>query len=437
MARREERSQRWTKSERVGEVTLFLTTQSPYWQMYWATRCPPTDAQGGRGKRREKVHRKSTGETDLAFARLVAGRKSEELFKHRHYPEKSDELERTRIGPVIEGFIEYIETLGRNREYVTKLKSRLTSLAQWMEKRQLLFVQDISPNLLVKFQAHLRNERKAGASTANHYLDAIHNFFGYVIFKRRLMPGPNPAATGRQAELDRLPHRVVPPPTIYPDQVNAVIEAAARRFDPQIVNLIVFVCEGGFRFQELQFLQVGDINLQEREIILDIKRPDPERVRPELRRRCMTAEGLWIPKTRAARRPIHISDRLARVIASMGLGDPSDWVFLNQAGHQIAENKTLDRLKRFALEAKVLLETDAETKRVRSLLRWHWLRHYHRTRAHVSKIRREVSKLAMGHAADPIHDHYRGLDRFAFHAEYEKFDSGIDDALLGPKKSAK
>ena len=48
-------------------------------------------------------------------------------------------------------------------------------------------------------------------------------------------------------------------------------------------------------------------------------------------------------------------------------------------------------------------------------------------------IRREVSKIAMGHAADPIHDHYRGLDRFAFPDEYEKFESGIDDALLPQK----
>ena len=36
----------------------------------------------------------------------------------------------------------------------------------------------------------------------------------------------------------------------------------------------------------------------------------------------------------------------------------------------------------------------------------------------------------LGHAADPIHDHYRGLDRFAFPEEYAKFDSGIDDALF-------
>ena len=39
----------------------------------------------------------------------------------------------------------------------------------------------------------------------------------------------------------------------------------------------------------------------------------------------------------------------------------------------------------------------------------------------------------MGHTADPIHDHYRGLDRFAFHAEYTKFESGIDDTLLTQK----
>ena len=41
---------------------------------------------------------------------------------------------------------------------------------------------------------------------------------------------------------------------IYPDQINAVIEAAREAGDSQIVNLVVFVCEGGFRFQELQFL---------------------------------------------------------------------------------------------------------------------------------------------------------------------------------------
>ena len=199
------------------------------------------------------------------------------------------------------------------------------------------------------------------------------------------------------------------------------------------MNLIVFVCEGGFRFQELQFLQVGDINLQEREIILDIKRPDPNRVRPELRKRCLTADGLWIPKSRAARRPVHITDRLARVIGSMGLGQASDWVFMSQTGNQVAGNRTLMRLKRYALEAGVLVDKHPKTGKPCSLLRWHWLRHYHRTRAHVSKIRREVSKIAMGHAADPIHDHYRGLDRFAFHAEYAKFESGIDDRLLTQK----
>jgi len=124
-----------------------------------------------------------------------------------------------------------------------------------------------------------------------------------------------------------------------------------------------------------------------------------------------------------------------RVFGRHRLGQASDWVFLNSAGNQIAGNKTLQRLKRYALEANVLVDKHPETGEPWSQLRWHWLRHYHRTRTHVSKIRREVSKVAMGHAADQIHDHYRGLDRFAFHAEYAKFESGIDDALLTPKKA--
>ena len=183
----------------------------------------------------------------------------------------------------------------------------------------------------------------------------------------------------------------------------------------------------------LQFLQVGDLDLKAREIILDVKKPDLDRVRPELQQRCLTADGLWVPKSRASRRPIHITDRMARVIGRMGLGDSTDWLFLNQAGRQIAQNKTLLRLKAHALEANVLVEIHARTQKPWSLIKWHWLRHYHRTRAHVSKIRRVVSTVAMGHAADPIHDHYRGLDRFAFHEEYAKFDSGIDDRLLGQK----
>jgi integrase len=187
---------------------------------------------------------------------------------------------------------------------------------------------------------------------------AIHNFFGFAIYKRKLLDArPNPAATGRQAELDKLPTRSVPPPTIYPDQVNAVIAVALKHFDTQIANLIAFVCEGGFRFQELQFLQVGDINLEEREIILDVKKPDPHRVRAEAAADLL--DGRWPvdpPRRRAARRPIHITDRLARVIGTMGLGDASDWVFMNQAGNQISENKTLCLLKRYAIEAKVLVE---------------------------------------------------------------------------------
>ena len=134
-----------------------------------------------------------------------------------------------------------------------------------------------------------------------------------------------------------------------------------------------------------------------------------------------------------SRRPIHITDRMAKVIGSMGLGGPSDWVFVNSVGKQIAETKTLQKLKAHALEADVLVEINPRTGRIWSAIKWHWLRHYHRTRAHVSGIRREVSKLAMGHAADGIHDHYRGVDADAFHAEYAKFDSGIDGSLLTGK----
>ncbi len=427
----EKRANRWIKTDRVGNVTLFVTKRSPFWWMYWRE-VDAAKASTSGCRQRFRAYNMSTHETDLSLARVIAAKKNEELFKRSQYPELSQAKKKPhRLRPVIDEFVAYVVDLGRSQEHIKNLRGRMLLLADWMAERQMARLDHVTPALLRRFTEHLKANRCLKPSTINHYLDAVHNFFGYAIYKRRLITGPNPAATGRQAELDRLPARTLPPPTIYPDQVNAVIEVANAHHDGQIVHLVVFVCEGGFRFQELQFLQVGDVDLDGREIVLDIKRPDPDRVRPELRRRCMTPDGFWMPKSRAGRRVVHVTDRLVKLIARMGKGDPSDWVFLNQAGNQIAQNKTLLRLKKYALEAGVLVAQHPGTGEPWSLMRWHWLRHYHRTRAHVSKIRREVSKLAMGHAADAIHDHYRGVDVFAFHEEYAKFDSGLDDDLIG------
>lgn len=434
MARKEKKPpSRRLKTERVGSVSLVLTTRSPYWWMYWTERPSNDDASPTAGTPR--VERwASTRETDVALARVVAAKKNEQLFTRKRFPELASEAEVPfPLKPLIEDFVAYLGELGRTYDHRKNIQGRLGLLATWMARKGFLNVQDITPGLLAKFQRYLRDERGTSPATANHYITAVHNFWGFAAFKRGAVKGKNPAATGRQAVLDKLPFQSVPPPTIYPDQVNAIVEKAVANDDRQIANLVVFVCEGGFRFQELQFLQVGDINLDRREILLDIKKPDLKRVRKELRKRCLTTEGFWVPKTRASRRPVHVTDRMARVIGSMGLGDVSDWVFMNSAGNQIAQNKTLDRLKAYALEAGVLVVTKRGRAEKTSAVRWHWLRHYHRTRAHVSKIRREVSKLAMGHAADGIHDHYRGLDLDAFHDEYAKFDSGLDDRLLEPK----
>jgi site-specific recombinase XerD len=223
---------------------------------------------------------------------LAESQKNEQLFTRKRYPELQENPEVPfPLTPLIQDFLAYLADLGRSYDHVKNLNGRLGYLADWMKKRGLINIQDLTAHVLRDFQRHLRDERKISPATANHYITGIHNFWGFAAFKRGIVAGNNPAATGRQAVLDKLPSQPVPPPTIYPDQINAVIDVALRHGDRQMVNLIVFVCEGGFRFQKLQFLPVGDIRLDRREILLDIKRPDPKRVRPELRRRCMTAEG--------------------------------------------------------------------------------------------------------------------------------------------------
>lgn len=428
MARKETERGRWTTSERIGQVTLFLSGRSSRWQMCWSE---PVNGLTN-GNRRQRLRFRTTGETDVSLARVVAHRTNEDLVKRRLFPDmENGDAKQVAFKPLIKEFAAYLTELGRSYDHVKNIRGRLGYLAQWMKRRERRFVDDVSADLLREFTAHLRADRSLTPATINHYVDATHNFFGYVIFKKQLMSGPNPAACGRQAQLERVPNRAPAPPTIRPEQVNAIIAKAIEYHDQQIARMVAFLCEGGFRFQELQFLQVEDIDLEDRTIRVDIKRPDPKAVRPELRKRCMTRDGLWLPKSRAGRRPVHITNRLASVIRGMKLGSSSDWVFVNAAGNQVAGNKTLIRVKRYALEADVLVDKHPRTGEPWSQIRWHWLRHYHRTRAHVSKIRREVSKIAMGHAADPIHDHYRGLDTFAFHEEYAKFDSGIDDSLIG------
>jgi len=428
MARKETERGRWTTSERIGQVTLFLSGRSSRWQMCWVE--PANGQVNGNG--RQRLRFRTTGETDVSLARVVAHRANEDLVKRRLFPDmENGAAKQVAFKPLVKEFADYLTELGRSYDHVKNIRGRLNYLVQWMKQRGFRFVDDVSADLLREFATHLRVDRSLTPATVNHYVDAAHNFFGYVIFKKRLMVGPNPAACGRQAQLERIPNRPTPPPVIRPEQINAIIAIAINHRDHQVARIVVFMCEGGFRFQEMQFLHVGDIDLEGRSIRVDTKRPDPRTVRSELRKRCMTRDGLWLPKSRAGCRPVHITDRLAAVIRSMKLGDVVDWVFVNKAGNQVAGNKTLIRLKRYALEASVLVDKHPLTGKPWSLIRWHWLRHYHRTRAHVSKIRREVSKIAMGHAADPIHDHYRGLDTFAFHEEYAKFDSGIDDSLIG------
>ena len=89
MARRENR---WIKSERVGEVTLFVTVRSPYWRLYWIDGCRTTKS----GKRRPKEFWKSTRETDLSLARVMASRKNEELYKQRQFPAEHKRTHRQR-----------------------------------------------------------------------------------------------------------------------------------------------------------------------------------------------------------------------------------------------------------------------------------------------------------------------------------------------------
>ena len=52
-------------------------------------------------------------------------------------------------------------------------------------------------------------------------------------------------------------------------------------------------------------------------------------------------------------------------------GDASDWILMNQAGNQISENKSLDRLKRYAPQAKVCADKQPGTDKPWSLLKWH------------------------------------------------------------------
>ena len=83
---------KWIKSERAGSVTVFLTRRSPYWQMYWIE----GECAGRSGRLRPKERHKSTRETDLALARVMASRKNEDLYKQREFPDEQEKASHPR-----------------------------------------------------------------------------------------------------------------------------------------------------------------------------------------------------------------------------------------------------------------------------------------------------------------------------------------------------
>ena len=184
MARKEKKSNQWLQTDRVGSVTLYQTARSPYWWMYWTEATARGDDKKRKGRPRESI--KSTRETDLRLARVVAGQKNEDLFAQQRYPDLEKPADKpVPFRPLIAAFVEYLEKLGRSYEYIRKIKSRLTCLADWMKARRLTKLQDITPLLLQRFSIYLQDELKLTNATVNHYVTSIHNFYGLRTAWRR------------------------------------------------------------------------------------------------------------------------------------------------------------------------------------------------------------------------------------------------------------
>src|SRR5262245_22662805 len=146
MARKEKKPTKRLKTERVGSVTLVRTTRSPYWWMYWNEH-PCGDDPKVSSSRTERW--RSTRETDLGLARVIAAKKNEQLFTRKRFPEQvSDSKVLFPLKPLIEDFVAYLSELGRTHDHRKNIGGRLGLLATWMERKGLLNVQDITPALL-------------------------------------------------------------------------------------------------------------------------------------------------------------------------------------------------------------------------------------------------------------------------------------------------
>ena len=413
-----------TDRKRVGQVILFKRPNSPFWYVKYPVGKREIRSGKSAGQLKPDYRVRSTGETRLRQAELVAQSIDLDLFKGKvgacsgHFP----------LAQLRQDFLEYQEHDTDNR-----FRQRTKTFVKWASGKGLQYVADVTTQIAELFVRHLRHDRQLQDRTVKNYVTAIGSMFAWAQSRQPPLAESNPFSTGKGGQL-----QITAGPastrsederyeTYTADEICCLVNAAIKAGDVDIARMILVLAETGLRFGELQFLCPSDIDWPKGIIHIRMKQVQ-ESLHPELER-LLDRQGRWWPKDERTRY-VYMTPTCYKVMeqACPPGGVDRAWVFCDSSGRQVQDQGARERLQRYATQAGIMPfrpERGKHAGKEWSRANWKMLRNYFVSRAASSGMELMHVMAATGHDSFQMVQHYFRLNADEYRKDFTKFDGGL------------
>ena len=277
-------------------------------------------------------------------------------------------IEHTEFYPYLLKYNEAMQLRGYSKSTLHRRESDIRRFVGWCDERSLNHPSQVTKPILERYQRHLfhfrqeRNNQPLSASTQNHYLTSVRQFFKYLTQQNYLLFNP-------ASELMIIKQPPSLPVVLSESEIESLIQQpdvskAGGIRDRTILELFYST---GIRRSELCNLMLQDLSLSRKTLFIRQGKGNKDRLIP------------------VGERALYWLERYVNDVRNEFLIDINEQaLFLNDYGGKFRDNKLGDKVKRFMKNAGIdvpgschllrhamathMLENGAETRFIQAML---------------------------------------------------------------------
>jgi hypothetical protein len=183
---------------RVGQVILFKRGGSPYWYLKYPIGIREIKHGKHAGKTKRKYNIKSTQQTALRQAELIAQEVDLQIFRGKMNVCSG----RISVVALRSAFLEYQEKDTDNRfRHLRDLRGRTGTFESWASQKGITAAPTVTLEVAEMFVRYLRHDLALRDRTVKNYVTAVGSMFAWGQRRRPPLVDQNPFATGKNGNL--------------------------------------------------------------------------------------------------------------------------------------------------------------------------------------------------------------------------------------------